>query len=98
MRYREGACELVARRAIPSGAEITIDYQVNVTGGDAWPYRCGSERCRGVVVGEFFQLPVVLQREYAPFLADWFVRRHHERLAALGLVPRSGAAAPLHLS
>ena len=98
VRYGEGVCELVARRAIPDGVEITIDYQVNVTGGDAWPCHCGSERCRGQVVGDFFQLPATVQREYAPLLAGWFVRRHDERLAALGLVPPTGAVAPPRLS
>ena len=98
VRYREGACELVARRAIASGVEITVDYQINVTGGDTWPCRCGSGRCRGQVVGDFFQLPAALQREYAPLLADWFVRRHRGRLAALGLVPATGAAAPPRLT
>jgi hypothetical protein len=35
------------------------------------------------VAGDFFKLPVEWQLEYRPLLADWFVRRHRERLAAL---------------
>jgi SET domain-containing protein len=80
VRYRGQGCELVARRAMARGAEITCDYQINITGGSRWPCRCGAARCRGEVVGDFFALPPALQREYRPYLADWFVRRHGERL------------------
>ena len=78
--YEEDACYLVARRAIPAGAEITCDYSINVTGGSAWPCHCGAARCRGTVVGDCFQLPPDIQREYRPLLAQWFVRRHAAQL------------------
>lgn len=81
--YEEGRCFLVARSAVAAGAEITCDYSVNLTGGSAWPCHCGAARCRGTVVGDFFQLPPELQREYRPLLADWFVRRHGARLGTL---------------
>jgi hypothetical protein len=43
------------------------------------------------VLGDFFHLPHERQREYRPLLADWFVRRHAERLAKLGGErPRAG--------
>jgi SET domain-containing protein len=82
--YRGDAAILTARRAIAPGDEITCDYSVNLTGGSAWPCRCGAPRCRGIVVGDFFALPDEVQREYRPLLAPWFVRRHGERLAHLG--------------
>ncbi len=78
----DGAC-LVARRAIPAGAEITVDYNLNITGGTAWPCRCGAARCRGTTTGDFFLLPAAAQREYLPLLAPWFVARHRGRCAAL---------------
>lgn len=81
--YEDEACYLVARRDIAAGEEITCDYNINIANGTSWPCRCGSERCRGEVAGDFFLLPDLWQREYRPFLADWFVRRHRERLAAL---------------
>jgi len=74
---------LVARRDIAAGEEITCDYNINISGGTAWPCRCGAERCLGEVAGDYFLLPRWLQREYRPLLAPWFVRRHAERLAAL---------------
>jgi len=77
------ASYLVARREIAAGEEITCDYNINITNGTAWPCRCGSPRCLGEVVGDFFRLPEARQREYRPLLALWFVRAHEERLAAL---------------
>jgi len=76
---------LVARRDIAVGEEITCDYNINITGGTAWPCHCGAARCRGTTVGDFFRLPLDIQREYQPFLAEWFVRAHRGRLRALGL-------------
>jgi uncharacterized protein len=84
VRYEADACYVTARRTIEPGEEITIDYNVNISGGGAWPCHCGSRRCLGAVVGDFFLLPAEMQSEYRPLLAEWFVRRHAERLA---LVP-----------
>ncbi len=81
--YEAVACFLVARRAIAAGEEITCDYNINLTGGTAWPCHCGAARCRGTTLGDFFLLPPGIQHEYRPLLAAWFVRRHAERLAAL---------------
>lgn len=81
--YRADECYLVARRSIRAGEEITCDYNINITGGSAWPCHCGAARCRGATTGDFFLLPPDIQQEYRPLLADWFVRRHAERLALL---------------
>jgi len=83
--YEPDRCHLVARRDIRAGDEITCDYSINVTGGDSWPCRCGADRCRGTVVGDFFALPPETQLEYRPLLADWFVRRHAGRLQPPGI-------------
>lgn len=55
--YEPAGSFIVARRKIAAGEEITCDYNINVTGGSAWPCHCGSARCRGTTVGDFFQLP-----------------------------------------
>jgi SET domain-containing protein len=81
--YEGGTAWLVARRDIPAGGEITCDYNINISAGTSWPCRCGAARCRGVTGGDFFLLPPAIQREYRPLLADWFVRRHRDRVAAL---------------
>jgi SET domain-containing protein len=77
---------LVARRDLAAGQEITCDYNINITAGTAWPCHCGSARCNGTVMGDFFKLPIDIQREYRPLLAEWFVRSHRGRLASLGLL------------
>jgi len=74
---------IVARRDIGAGEEITVDYNINISDGTAWPCRCGSTRCRGEVAGDFFRLPKEWQREYRPFLANWFVERNRDRVQAL---------------
>lgn len=71
---------IVARRALADGEEITCDYNLNITGGTAWPCRCGAARCRGTTTGDFFLLPLAVQREYRPLLASWFVQRYAGRL------------------
>jgi len=76
---------LVARRNIAASEEITCDYNLNITGGTAWPCHCGAARCRGMTTGDFFRLPIEIQREYRPLLADWFVVAHRDQLAALGI-------------
>ncbi len=85
IEYDEEACYIVARRQISGGEELTCDYNVNITGGTAWPCHCGAKRCRGTTTGDFFLLPIDIQREYLPLLAKWFVRRHADRLAKLQL-------------
>ena len=80
IRYEFDACFVVARRSIHVGEEITVDYNINISGGTAWPCRCDSSQCLGTVMGDFFLLPADRQAEYRPFLADWFVRRHTDRL------------------
>jgi len=81
--FEAGATYLVARREIAAGTEITCDYNINIANGTAWPCRCAAVRCLGEVVGDFFRLPRQWQREYRPLLAEWFVRRHRERIEAL---------------
>lgn len=76
---------LVARRDIAVGEEISVDYNINITRGTAWPCHCGTARCTGTVVGDFFRLPLDIQREYSSLLAQWFVRANRDRLRALGL-------------
>jgi SET domain-containing protein len=86
-RYEGDSSYLVARREIAAGEEITCDYNINIANGTAWPCKCGAGRCRGEVAGDFFRLPMQWQREYRSLLADWFVRRHRERLSVLDREP-----------
>lgn len=82
-RYTQSRIELIARRTIEVGDEITLDYLINNAGGDTWPCHCGATRCRGMTGTSFFDLPEEFQREYFPLLAPWFKRRYVDRLAHL---------------
>jgi uncharacterized protein len=81
--FEGGLSFLVARRPIAASEEIAVDYNINITAGTAWPCKCGARRCRGMVAGDFFLLPKDWQREYRPLLADWFIRRNHDRIDTL---------------
>lgn len=83
VRYENGDCYLYARRFISAGEELTCDYSMNITGGTSWPCHCGAKRCRGETTGDFFKLPMDIQREYMPLLADWFVRRNRAAVAMI---------------
>jgi SET domain-containing protein len=83
VRYEQEGCYLYARRAIGAGEEITVDYNINITKGTSWLCHCAAARCRGVVAGDFFELPIEIQQEYKPLLAEWFIRRNREALSAL---------------
>lgn len=85
--YRGEAVYIVARRDIATGEEITFDYNLNTSGGNSWPCDCGAARCRGETIGDFFSLPEGHQKEYLPYLAEWFVERHRERLKTLEAAP-----------
>ena len=74
--YESGKPIIRARRAIRAGEEITVDYSINLAGGDSWPCHCGAARCHGAVFGSYFKLPLEIQVEYLPLLADWFVAKH----------------------
>lgn len=86
-QFDGAASYFIARRKIVPGEEITFDYNINIASGTTWPCHCGALRCLHQVMGDFFLLPLQWQREYRPLLADWFVRRHKERIAFLDRAP-----------
>ena len=63
MLYEGDRPFLVARRDIAAGEEVTCDYNINITGGTAWPCHCGAARCSGTTVGDFFQLLLDIHNE-----------------------------------
>jgi D-alanine-D-alanine ligase len=57
--------DLVARRAIAAGEEITVEYATFVAGtGESFDCQCGAGDCRGKVTPEDWQLPEI-RRRYA---------------------------------
>lgn len=84
LRFDDAGVEVVARREIPANDELTIDYLINNQGGDSWPCRCRTKRCRGETGTSFFALPDEFQREYLPLLAPWFLKQYSEELRRVG--------------
>jgi D-alanine-D-alanine ligase-like ATP-grasp enzyme len=57
--------DLVARRPIEAGEEITVEYATFIAGtGASFDCRCGADDCRGRVTPEDWQLPEI-RRRYA---------------------------------
>jgi SET domain-containing protein len=83
LRFEANRIDVVSRREIEAGCELTLDYLINNPGGDRWPCHCGAPRCRGETAHSFFTLPEELQREYLPLLAPWFLRRYSQQLEHL---------------
>ncbi|MBT5203887.1 MAG: hypothetical protein HOL98_10585 [Gammaproteobacteria bacterium] len=76
LRFGADSIDLVSRRALCSGAELTIDYLINNQERDSWPGRCGADRCRGETAKSFWSLPEEFRRDYRPLLAPWFLKRY----------------------
>ncbi|MEV0731459.1 hypothetical protein [Polymorphospora sp. NPDC050346] len=66
---------VVARRPIPAGEELTIDY-ATLTGTETWSMtcRCGSPLCRQTVTGRDWRLPE-LQDAYRGHWMSWLAER-----------------------
>ncbi|MCB1282455.1 MAG: SET domain-containing protein-lysine N-methyltransferase [Salinibacterium sp.] len=92
-KYTEGRCDVIARRPLERGDEITTDYLICTHDEPGWTCACGSDRCRGENPRSFFDLPDAFQREYEPLLHDWFIAEHrpeYEAMCArLGIAPRA---------
>ena len=77
--------DLYAARDILAGEELTHDYTATAVdqfagaAGDAtWVLecQCGSPNCRNTVTGDFFDLPLKLQRKYYPNLPPSVKRKY----------------------
>jgi uncharacterized protein len=74
-----------ARKDLRSGDELTWDYALNIW--EEWvgpvPCKCGAERCRRTIRGNFFTLPRETQRRYLPLLDEPFKKRFTRELRSL---------------
>lgn len=75
--------KLLAIRGIIAGEEITCDYSLNGDNEGTFPCQCGAKRCRNVYIGSYFKLPKEIQVEYLPYLEDWFVNLHKDKIDTL---------------
>jgi hypothetical protein len=77
--WMEGALTAVARRAIATGEELTIDYATQ-TGTEAWRMscRCGQSGCRCEITGADWRLPE-LQAAYGDHWTPMLLRQMQAR-------------------
>jgi hypothetical protein len=75
--------KIYARRYINKGDEITLDYAINGDNEGTFRCKCGSERCRKRYVGNYFKLPIEIQKEYLPLLDNWFINKYSIKINIL---------------
>ncbi|MBI4086741.1 SET domain-containing protein-lysine N-methyltransferase [Candidatus Kaiserbacteria bacterium] len=80
----DGIREVIALRDIEKGEEITYDYAINGYYDSGIVCHCGSQRCRGMMNADFFKLPKELQKEYFPYLDNWFKEKFKKALEEVG--------------
>jgi hypothetical protein len=79
--------DVIAFRDIAQGEELTHDYAATsvdqFAGQGFWTLecRCGSPDCRGLVTGDFFQLPLELQKRHYPHLPPSTKRKYRKLFA-----------------
>ena len=71
--------KVFAWRRIRRGQEITIDYRLNAFGGERWSCACGSVKCSGTIVSDFFSLDERTQRSYLPYAPQFIQREYRSR-------------------
>jgi len=78
-----GIRKVLAMHDLRKGEEITYDYSINGDNDGTFECKCGAKNCRGVYHGNFFKLPLDLQKKYLPYLDSWFVESHKEEIHVL---------------
>ncbi|MDO8503344.1 MAG: SET domain-containing protein-lysine N-methyltransferase [bacterium] len=78
-----GVRKVVAMHDIKIGDEITFDYAINGDNEGTFECKCGSPNCRKIYNGNFFKLPIEIQKKYLPYLDDWFIKEHLEKIKLL---------------
>ncbi|MBN1409706.1 MAG: SET domain-containing protein-lysine N-methyltransferase [Spirochaetales bacterium] len=80
IKTEDGIRHVYAMKEIASGEEITFDYSINGDNDGTFECHCGSEICRGTYQGNFFKLPIELQKKYLPYLDTWFSKKYEQEI------------------
>ncbi len=78
-----GVRKVLAMHDIKIGDEITYDYSINGDNEGASECHCGADKCRKIYNGNFFKLPVDIQKKYLPYLDDWFIEEYKKEIEEL---------------
>lgn len=80
---------IYAERDLAKGEELTADYTLTsvdqFAGEGFWVLdcKCGSKNCRGQVTGDFFKLPIKIQRKYYMNLPPLILKKYEDRVNKL---------------
>ncbi len=69
-----GQITFVAMRSIKRGEELTIDYAMTDSGGEAMTCNCGSPSCRSIIRGADWKKPE-LQRKYRGYFSSYLAEK-----------------------
>jgi hypothetical protein len=69
--------------SINKNKQFYFEYAMNST--ETWEMICfcNLSKCRKQVSGNFFDLPLELQKKYQPYVHNWFVSKFQEKLQQL---------------
>ena len=81
--------DTIAFRDIKKGEELTHDYTAGafdqIETNNPWKMKCncGNKNCRKIITGNFFKLPLKLQRKYYSYLPSSIKRKYKEKFQKL---------------
>lgn len=74
----DGIRKVIAMKNIQAGEELFFDYRIGGYGEFTWECHCDAPTCSKLCHIDFFKLPLAKQREYLPYLDEWFIKSYSQ--------------------
>lgn len=72
----DGERKVLAMKEIKAAEELFFDYRIGGYGEFTWECHCSAPTCSKICHIDFFKLPLEKQKEYLPYLDEWFLKTH----------------------